>query len=174
MDIHQFLQLFVGRWRSQRSDHQFGQGNGSDARSEITISDLSLDAPEVVNLCQKYSVDQQAAISPMQLVWEEDSLSSRKPKGGTLLITIPNVETSNSGVILTNGSKSDYEFAADESLTIKTAIAGGVIEERIWYGNPNLRFRVATLIKEASLGDRLVQSSKFYSEIRIGAPKPQS
>ncbi len=174
MDIHQFLQLFVGRWRSQRSNHQFGQGNSGDARSEIVITELSPDAAEVVNLCQKYNFEPQAAISSVQLVWEEESLSSRKPKGGTLLITIPNAETNKSGVILSDASKSTYEFAADESLTIKTAIADGAIEERVWYGNPNLRFRVATLIKGAASGDRCIQSSKFYSEIRIGITQPQS
>ena len=160
MDIHQFLQLFVGRWRSQRSNHQSGQGNGGDARAEIIITELSPDASEVVNLCQKYNFEPQVAISSMQLVWEEDVLSSRKPKGSTVLVAIPT-------------SKSSYEFAADESLTITTAIADGAIEERIWYGNPNLRFRVATLIKSNVSGDRLVQSSKFYSEIRISTPQPQ-
>jgi phycoerythrin-associated linker protein len=174
MDIHQFLQLFVGRWRSQRSNHQFGQENGGDARSEIIITELPSDSSEVVNLCQKYNFDPQAAISSMQLSWEEESLSSRKPKGSTLLVTIPDAGTSNSGVILSNVSKSSYEFADDESLTIKTAIADGAIEERVWYGNPNLRFRVATMIKGAASSDRLVQSSKFYSEIRIGIPQPQS
>ena len=174
MDIHQFLQLFVGRWRSQRSNHQFGQGDGGDARSEIIITELPPDNSEVVNLCQKYNFDPQAVISSIQLSWEEDVLSSRKPKGGTVLITIPDAANSNSGVILSSTSKSSYEFADDESLTIKTAIADGAIEERVWYGNPNLRFRVATLIKGTESGDRLVQSSKFYSEIRIGIPQPQS
>jgi phycoerythrin-associated linker protein len=174
MDIHQFLQLFIGRWRSQRSNHLFGQETGGDTRSEIIITELSPDAPEVVNLCQKYDLNQQSVRSSLQLAWEEESLSSRKPKGDTMLITIPDLENSNTGVILSNASKSFYEFAADESLTIKTAIADGAIEERVWYGNPNLRFRVATLIKKAASGDRLVQSSKFYSEIRIGTPQPQS
>lgn len=172
MDIHQFLQLFVGRWRSQRSNHQSGQGNGGDARAEIIITELSPDASEVVNLCQKYNFEPQVAISSMQLVWEEDVLSSRKPKGSTVLVAIPTANNC-SGLILSSTSKSSYEFAADESLTITTAIADGAIKERIWYGNPNLRFRVATLIKSNVSGDRLVQSSKFYSEIRISTPQPQ-
>jgi phycoerythrin-associated linker protein len=82
-----------------------------------------------------------------------------------------NLNSPQKGLILTKQSKSTYELGADEALTIQTITAHNIIEERIWYGNPNLRFRVATLLQGDVVSDRHVQSSKFYSEIRSVTPK---
>lgn len=172
MDIHQFLELFVGRWRSQRSDRQFGRGNDSDTSSVINIVALSLDDPSLIAICQKNNIDPSTAMHPMKMSWEEESLSSNKPTGMSLIVPIPNDLTSpQKGWILSGQTKGSYEFGADESLTIQTMLDRGVIEERIWYGNLNLRFRVATLLQENQVGNLQVQSSKFYSEIRSAAPK---
>ena len=112
----------------------------------------------------------------MKMSWEEESLSSNKPKGSSLIVAVPNslpdgLTSPQTGLILSEKNKGIYEFASDESLTIKTSTELGLLEERIWYGNPNLRFRVATLLQGAQISDRCVQSSKFYSEIRIAASK---
>jgi phycoerythrin-associated linker protein len=173
MDIHQFLELFVGRWRSQRSDHQFSKGNGNDVRSLIEITPLSLDDRNLIAICQKHNLDPLKAIQPMRMSWEEESLSSKKPSGFSFIVPVPNDATSpKKGLILAGQSKGEYELAEDDSLTIRTVVDQGSLEERIWYGNPNLRFRVATLISKDQASDRHVQSSKFYSEIRIAPPKP--
>ena len=173
MDIYQFLELFVGRWRSQRSDHQFGEGNGSDVRSVIDISALSPDSPELVAICQKYNIEPKTVLHPMKMSWEEESLSSNKPKGNALIGPVPHHSDSpQKGLILSKQGKSVYEFNADQSLTINTITTENVLEERIWYGNPNLRFRVATLLEGNQTSDRIVLSSKFYSEIRSVTPKP--
>jgi phycoerythrin-associated linker protein len=173
MDIHQFLELFVGRWRSQRSDHQFSKGNGSgDTRAVIEVTALNLDDPALVAICQKHDIDHGTAIHPMKMSWEEESLSSNKPKGQALIVPVPHDLTSpQKGLILTSQGKGVYELGTDEALTIKTVTAQNVIEERIWYGNPNLRFRVATLLQGDLVNDRHVRSSKFYSEIRGTIPK---
>lgn len=172
MDIHQFLELFVGRWRSQRSDHQFSKGNGSDTRSVIEITALNFDDPDLVAICQKYDIAPNTVMHPMKMSWEEESLSSNKPKGHALIVPVPNnLDSPQKGLILTKQGKGVYELGADEALTINTVTAHNVIEERIWYGNPNLRFRVATLLQGDIASDRRVQSSKFYSEIRSIPPK---
>jgi len=176
MDTHQFLQFFGGRWRSQRSDHPFGEENGDDVRSVIEITALGFNDPDLISICQQYDVDPQTVLHPMKVSWEEESLSTNKPNGSALIVPVAiNPDSPNKGVILSKQGKSTYEFSTDEALTIKTATAENVIEERIWYGNPNLRFRVTTLLqanKTSDRGDHLVKSSKFYSEIRINAPKP--
>jgi len=172
MDIHQFLELFVGRWRSQRSDHQFSKGDGNDTRAVIEITALSLEDPDLITICQKHNIDPNNALHPMKMSWEEESLSSNKPKGSALIIPIPNdLDAPQKGLILTKQGKGVYELGADEALTIQTVTAQNAIEERIWYGNPNLRFRVATLLQGDIASERLVQSSKFYSEIRSMLPK---
>jgi len=172
MDIYQFLELFVGRWRSQRSDHQFGKGDGNDTRAVIEITALSVEAPEVIAICQKYGVEASEEIRPMKMSWEEESLSSNKPKGSSLIVAVPDGLTSpQTGLILSEKNKGIYELATDESLTIKTSTEHGLLEERIWYGNLNLKFRVATLFQGDQISDRAVQSSKFYSEIRVVTSK---
>lgn len=163
MDIYQFLELFIGRWRSQRSDHQLGEGNGNDIRSLIEVTSLSLDDPDLIVICQKHNVAPNTAIHPMKMSWEEESLSNKKPQGSALIIPVPNdIASPQKGLILGGQNQATYELGIDEALTIHTTTAQGTIAERIWYGNPNLRFRVSTLLQ----GDRCVQSSKFYSEIR--------
>ncbi|HBC43523.1 MAG TPA: phycobiliprotein lyase [Pseudanabaena sp.] len=171
MDIHQFLELFVGRWRSQRSDHQFGQENGNDGRSLLEINALSEDDPDLITICQKYDVDPLTTRHAVRTSWEEESLSSIKPKGSALIVPVPNPISPHKGLILSKQGKGIYEFAQDESLTIHSVTSQGVAEERIWYGNPNLRFRVATVLQSSYAGDRRIQSSKFYSEIRISRSK---
>ena len=171
MDIHQFLELFVGRWRSQRSDHQFGQENGNDSRALIEINILSIDHPSVVAICQKYDTNPQTVLHPIETSWEEESLSSIKPKGSALIVPVPNdIATPYTGLILSEKGKGVYKFGKDESLTIHTVTDQGAIEERIWYGNHNLRFRVATVL-QGNVGNSRIQLSKFYSEIRTAAPK---
>ncbi len=176
MDIYQFFELFVGRWRSQRSDHQFGEGNGGDIRSLIEITSLSHDDPDLIAACQEHNVAPNIAIHPMRMTWEEESLSNKKPKGTAVIIPIPNdVALPQKGLILGGQNKSVYDLGVDEALTIQTVTAQGAIAERIWYGNPNLRFRVATFSRGDHKSDRkndhLVQSSKFYSEIRSATAK---
>lgn len=172
MDIYQFLELFVGRWRSQRSDHQFGQENGSDSRALLEINALSVDDPSLIAICQKYDIDSHTTLHPLRTSWEEESVSSIKPQGVGLIVPVPNsTDTPSKGLILSEQGKGVYEFGTDESLTIQTVISQTFIEERVWYGNPNLRFRVVTVGNINKLNDRRIHSSTFYSEIRIPPPK---
>jgi phycoerythrin-associated linker protein len=171
MDICQFLEFFVGRWRSQRSDHRFGQENSHDSRSLIEINALAMDNPSLIAICQKYEINPQTTLHPIETSWEEESLSSIKPKGVALIVPVPTDPAAPSkGLVFSEQGKGVYKFGEDESLTIHTVTAQGAIEERIWYGNPNLRFRVATVL-QGNIGNSRIQSSKFYSEIRIPTPK---
>ncbi|MDX2256213.1 MAG: phycobiliprotein lyase [Pseudanabaenaceae cyanobacterium bins.39] len=184
MDIYKFLELFVGRWRSQRSDHQFGQENGNDSRSVLDIKFLEADQSEVVGICQKFNIDlslPELVIRALHMSWEEESLSSNKPKGQTMFVVVfdkaianQNIEEGQTGIVLSALGKGHFTLSADESLTIQTETEQGKVVERIWYGNPNLRFRVATVLQDAPESDQqnlLVQSSKFYSEIRVSSPQ---
>jgi phycoerythrin-associated linker protein len=182
MDIYKFLELFVGRWRSQRSDHQFGQGSGGDSRSVLDITPLGVEQPEVLAICQKFNIDVKMPdllIQGLHMAWEEESLSSNKPRGQALFVVVfdPAIANQSSvagqqeGIILSGLGKGRFTLAADESMTIETMTDQGAIAERIWYGNPNLRFRVATLLHHGDQQDWQVCSSKFYSEIRVALPK---
>ena len=171
MDIHQFLELLVGRWRSQRSDHQFGQENGNDSRSLLEINALSTEDTALITICQKYDIDPNTAQYAVRTSWEEESLSSIKSTGSAVIVAVPNSASPHKGLILSEQGKGIYEYAQDESLTIHTVTSQGIAKERIWYGNPNLRFRVTTVLQDSTAGDRHIQSSKFYSEIRISPPK---
>ena len=133
MDIYQFLELFIGRWRSQRSDHQLGEGNGNDIRSLIEVTSLSLDDPDLIVICQKHNVAPNTAIHPMKMSWEEESLSNKKPQGSALIIPVPNdIASPQKGLILGGQNQATYELGIDEALTIHTTTAQGTIAERIW------------------------------------------
>ena len=64
MNIKEFVEGSIGQWRSQRSAHHLAFGHFEAVQSEIDITSLSIDAPEVIDLCKANDVDPQTAVSP--------------------------------------------------------------------------------------------------------------
>jgi hypothetical protein len=52
MDIQEFVCNSIGNWRSQRSAHHLAFGHFEAVQSEIDITSLSIDAPEVIELAK--------------------------------------------------------------------------------------------------------------------------
>ena len=54
MDVVEFVECSIGRWRSQRSGHSLALSHFEEVRSTIDIVSLPKTAPEIIELC-KYS-----------------------------------------------------------------------------------------------------------------------
>jgi len=172
MDVVEFVESSIGRWRSQRSGHSLALSHFEEVRSTIDIVSLPKTAPEVIELCKSSGVDIANAVSPFQMSWqgESDWDENEIIKGSSVLVPIPDINNLKKGKLLrsqgyaeTVPAAGEYYITEDETFILYTEYDSAAAEERIWFHTPNLRFRVS-LIKTSD-GNGVLTAS-FSSEIR--------
>ena len=171
MEITEFFELSIGRWRSQRSGHHLAFAHFEQVLSTIDIEPLSTDEPAVLAICQLYNTDPGSITHPFRMSWKGESDWDDKPiSGSTVLVPIPDIENPSKGKLLrdqgyaeTIPAESKYHLSEDGIFTLVTAYELAAAEERIWFATPNLRFRVATINTSDGKG---VTTASFSSEIR--------
>ena len=172
MDIAQFVELSIGRWRSQRSAHHLIFSHFEAVQSTIDIVALSSDDPAVIDLCKSYDIDPKTATHPFQMSWEgqSDWEENEVLKGSSVLVPIPDPNLPNRGKLLRDRGYAEtvaaighYHLTDDGTFVLLTEYDRAAAEEKIWFANPNVRFRVS-LIKTSD-GTGIVTAS-FSSEIR--------
>lgn len=171
MDIIQFVEGSIGRWRSQRSAHHMLFRHFEAVESVIDIMALVPDDPAVLDLCKSYGVDPATIVSPFRMTWEGHSdWDDSELKGTTILVPVPDRTHPNQGKLLreqgyaeTIPAAGDYHLTPDGTFVLLTHYDRAAAEEKIWFATPNLRLRVS-LIK-TSEGSGVVTAS-FSSEVR--------
>ena len=172
MNITQFVDHSLGRWRSQRSAHHLAFSHFEAVQSVIDITTLSPDDSAVIDLCESYNIDPIQAVSPFQMTWEGQSDWDENPdlKGSCILVPIPDPTIPNRGKLLrdqgyaeTVAAVGDYHFTDDGTFVLLTTYDRAAAEEKIWFANPNLRFRVSLIKTSGGTG---VVTASFASEIR--------
>lgn len=172
MDITEFLQLSIGRWRSQRSGHHLAFSHFEEVRSTIDIVALQPDDPAVIEICQQYGIDPALAFHPFRMTWEGESDwdETEKLAGTSVLVPIPEVDNPNQGKLLRDRGYAEtvtaagyYQITEDGTFTLVTEYDRAAAEERIWFATPNLRFRVSLIKTSDGKG---VTTASFSSEIR--------
>lgn len=172
MDITEFLQLSIGRWRSQRSGHHLAFSHFEEVRSTIDIVALQPDDPAVIDICQLYSVDPATATHPFRMSWQGESDWDEKETlvGTCVLVPIPDPNNSRQGKLLrdrgyaeTVAAVGQYHLTEDGTFILLTEYDRAAAEERIWFATPNLRFRVSLIKTSDGAG---VTTASFSSEIR--------
>ena len=173
MNIDEFIERSLGKWRSQRSAHHLAFHHFEEVTSQIEISPLEENDARVIALCKANQVDPQLVSSPFYMAWEgqsdwdEDEVLS----GSTVLAPVPNLENPAGGKLLREQGYAEtvpaighYQLIEDGSFVLTTMYERAAAEEKIWFATPNLRFRVS-LIKTA--GGKGVTTASFSSEIRV-------
>jgi phycoerythrin-associated linker protein len=172
MDITQFVECSIGRWRSQRSAHHLAFGHFEAVQSIIDIEALSRDDPAVIALCKSYNINPQAATCPFKMSWEGESDwdENEVSQGSCILVPIPDLVHLNRGQLLrdqgyaeTIAAIGDYHLTDDGTFVLLTGYDRAAAEEKIWFVNPNLRFRVSLIKTSDGTG---VVTASFASEIR--------
>ena len=174
MDITQFVNSSIGQWRSQRSAHHMVFSHFEAVRSEIEIGLLSPTDVAVIELCQAYTIDPSLAVAPFHMSWEgqSDWDENEVLKGSTVLVPVPDPDRPNHGQLLRDRGYAEtipaagrYQITAEGVFILLTEYDRAAAEERIWFANPNLRFRVSTI--KTSDGTGIVTAS-FASELKLG------
>lgn len=172
MNIDEFVQNSFGRWRSQRSGHNLAFQHFEEVLSTIDITPVASDDADVLALCKLSNIAPESVTNPFKMEWEGESDwdDDEITKGSCILVPVPDRETPNTGQLLrsqgyaeTIAATGRYRITEDDVFFLETTYDRAAAEERIWFGTPNLRFRVS-LIKT---GDgRGVLTASFASEIR--------
>ncbi len=172
MNIDEFVERSLGKWRSQRSAHHLAFRHFEEVTSEIEIKSLAHNDKRVIELCKTNQVDAHLVTSPFymswsgQSDWDEDEVLS----GSTVLVPVPDLENPTLGKLLREQGYAEtvpaigyYQLVEDGSFILTTKYERAAAEEKIWFATPNLRLRVS-LIKT---GDgKGVTTASFSSEIR--------
>jgi phycoerythrin-associated linker protein len=174
MDITQFVEQSIGRWRSQRSAHHLAFRHFEAVESVIDITMLPGTDARVVDLCKAYGVDPSHTVTPFHMSWEGQSdwdENSEVIKGSTVLVPVPDRESPDrrgqllreQGYAETIPAAGQYHITDDETFVLVTPYDNAAAEEKIWFGTPNLRFRVSLIKSSNGTG---VVTAAFASEIR--------
>lgn len=171
-DIASFVERSLGHWRSQRSAHHMALSHFEEVRSEIDIVSLSPSDPEVVELCKVCDIDPAAIVRPFRMSWqgESDWDEEESLEGSSVLVPVPDPDDGRRGRLLrdrgyaeTMTATSTYSFTEDGTFVLVSAYDRAAAEERIWFGTPNVRFRVSLIRTSDGKG---VVTASFASEIR--------
>jgi phycoerythrin-associated linker protein len=156
MEITEFFELSIGRWRSQRSGHHLAFAHFEQVLSNIDIESLSVDDSAVLEICKLYDTDPATITHPFRMTWEgESDWDDKAISGGKLL--------RDKGYAETIPAVGKYHLSDDGIFTLLTEYELAAAEERIWFATPHLRFRVATIKTSDGKG---VTTASFSSEIR--------
>jgi phycoerythrin-associated linker protein len=177
MDITEFVRLSLGKWRSQRSGHNLAFQHFEEVRSQIEISPLTPDDPEVLQLCKGAEIAPEQIASPFRMSWqgESDWDEGETLAGTCVLVPIPDRDRPQNGRLLRSQGYAEtmeaighYHFTEEGMFVLTTPYDRAAAEERIWFGTPNLRFRVSLIKTSDGTG---VVTASFASEIRdLSAP----
>ena len=172
MNITEFVERSLGRWRSQRSAHHLAFRHFEEVLSTIDIVPLDVQSPAVIELCKSSGFDPAMAVSPFHMSWEGESDWDEEETlaGNTILVPIPDPEDPCRGKLLrdrgyaeTVPAAAEYHFLDDGTFVLVSSYERAAAEEKIWFATPNLRFRVSSI--KTSDGKGVVTAS-FASEVR--------
>lgn len=173
MDIDTFVARSLGQWKSQRSAHHLAFAHFEEIRSLIKIEELDKDDSAVIALCESQGVNPHTIATPFQMSWEGETDWNEDDvlKGQTILVPVPDLEGTNSGQLLraqgyaeTIPAAGHYVINSDGTFVLTTAYDRAAAEEKIWFANDNLRFRVS-LIKTSN--GKGVTTASLSSEVRL-------
>lgn len=175
MTILEFLELNAGQWFSHRTSHHVSTTEQSGLKANLSIELLTVPTPDVVEICQRYHLDQNQ-IYAAQTSWESlpELLQKKLQAGNDLLVFVPTVSAPHSGTVYRKANlpqtSSCYSLNSEDRLTLITQGDGLHVEESIWFESPNVRLRHSVVCQ-----DGVASLISFASEIRrITAPPAQT
>jgi phycoerythrin-associated linker protein len=174
LDITTFVAQSIGQWRSQRSAHHLAFQHFEAVQSVIDITALDRTDSRVLELCTANDIDPDRMVAPFHMQWagESDWDEDAPPvKGETVLVPVPDLVRPDRGQLLRSqgyaeemAAAGDYHFTDDGTFVLITSYDRAAAEEKIWFVNPKLRFRVSMIKTSGGSG---VVTASFASEIKV-------
>ena len=173
MDAIEFFQLSAGRWRSQRATHHLAFKQAEMGDSEIDITSLAADHPDVVALCELHKIDPALAGGGSLVTWQGSMSWDREGEnnhtGQTVFALVPDQDQPRRGRLLRDRGYAEvmpvvghYWIDDEEGLVLTTEYETMSSTERFWFVGPNLRLRTSTVKRFGGFS-----TASFCSESRI-------
>ena len=174
MNIEQFVAQSEGKWRSMRSGHSLAFQQFEDVLSEIQITTIQTDQPNIQQLLDASTLDSSSkVVAPFEMSWAAESDwepddPSEVSSGNCILLPVPTSETEGHlvrsvGYAEAAPAESTYRFLSDGTFLLTTQYEQSIAEERIWFVSEHVRCRSSVL--RTSAGSGVLQTS-FASEVR--------
>lgn len=172
MNIVEFFQHRAGSWTSHRTSHHLIIKRAEDGTSQINLEMLTLQDPEVVELCHKYGFTPDQALCAAKvtwdgsMAWDKDKTTENNHQGFTIFVPIADGEDLQKGKLLRHQGYAEkapvvgrYVMGSDNVLSLITEYDTVYSEEKFWFPRPNICMR-------AGLTIGLSNVSSFCTEIR--------
>jgi hypothetical protein len=173
MEIVNFFETLAGKWFSQRTTHYLASQDSQAGQSNLLIEFLPPTEASLIQVCEQMGQDPGQIACGLKV--NQDSRldgDSQNTKSSTLMVVL-HPDPSGKGLLLQSTSATSVvqgDYLLDhEVLTLTTTTPTGLMEERLWFANPNLRMRTSVLKVEDE-----VQMASFCSEIRMGLASPST
>ena len=174
MNIEQFVAQSEGKWRSMRSGHSLAFQQFEDVLSEIQITAIQTDEPNIQQLLNTSTLNSSSkVVAPFEMSWAAESDwepddPSEVSSGSCILLPVPTSETEGHlvrsvGYAEAAPAESTYRFLSDGTFLLTTQYEQSIAEERIWFVSEHVRCRSSVL--RTSAGSGVLQTS-FASEVR--------
>ena len=174
MNIEQFVAQSEGKWRSMRSGHSLAFQQFEDVLSEIQITAIQTDEPNIQQLLNTSTLNSSSkVVAPFEMSWAAESDwepddPSEVSSGSCILLPVPTSETEGHlvrsvGYAEAAPAESTYRFLSDGTFLLTTQYEQSIAEEKIWFVSEHVRCRSSVL--RTSAGSGVLQTS-FASEVR--------
>lgn len=173
MEVMEFFQRSAGTWRSQRTTHHLAFRRSEGGESEITITTLAADHPDVIDVCNLHEIEPSLAVGGSCVTWQGsmawDKESDDPHEGKTIFALVPDAENSTKGRLLRDRGYAEimpvvgyYEMDDEDGLVLLTDYETMSSRERFWFSNTNLRLRTTTVKRFGGFS-----TASFCTESRV-------
>jgi hypothetical protein len=180
MEVMAFFERSAGMWRSQRTTHHLAFRRSEGGESEITITTLAPDHPDIIDVCQLHEIDPALAVGGSCVTWQGsmawDKESDDPHEGKTIFALVPDDDSSLKGRLLRDRGYAEivpvvgrYEMDQDDGLILLTEYETMSSRERFWFASPNLRLRTSTVKRFGGFS-----TASFCTESRVDTSIPSA
>jgi hypothetical protein len=153
MTMADFFEASRGTWLNRRVVHHLDSQDDESADSNLIIQPFDSTDPVVEKICQVLNISAKEANGGARFWWESNLMKEvQNDDYAAVVVDAPNPDNPTKGFLLRDKGYvkkksvvSNYYFADDGVLTIKTRYDTNVGIERCWFVNDQIRMRVSSV-----------------------------
>lgn len=172
MDAIEFFNRSAGRWRSLRTTHHLAFRQAEKGFSDINVTSLAADDPQVGEICRMHNIDPGLAAGGAHVTWDGEMAWDKEDenhKGSTVFAIVPDPEDPRRGRMLRERGYAEvmpvigqFEMDEEDGLTLITEYETMSSIERFWFVGPNVRMRSSAVKRFGGFN-----TSTFCTEVRL-------
>jgi hypothetical protein len=173
MDVVEFFKQSSGRWSSRRTTHHLAFRRSEMGDSEILVSSLSAEDPDIQQLCDFHGIDPALSVGGSRVEWLGSMAWDREGEenhtGKTVFAIVPDANDPLRGRLLRERGYAEivpvvgqYHLDAEGGLVLTTEYETMSSIERFWFVGTHLRMRTSTVKRFGGFS-----TASFCTETRL-------